>query len=327
MADRPTENLQKMLKSYPDFAKNINLAYQNKGYVKAPDTIFLPLTAWIAMKAIYADLDVESLTDNLSSVFISDVYSMAAYGTWKYSKGIYSFSQELFDALTNTDLPETIPSNVLMRLPDWCPYLAYPQKQGRIYGYFCYLDYDLDLMQYRLLFYPDTDSYTVPALSMVLNDKPLSEQVELVGRPILGTDAFSIVYRDTNKKVDGDELMQSMLETLATPLKLLLYLCSDEPEIDDLREPEASPERVYPKKVKGGFKLFEPARVRTWEVGKTLSKSLASAIPASGGAKSPHVRRAHWHLYWTGARNGERTAVYRWIPPIFVNADQAEDID
>ena len=35
----------------------------------------------------------------------------------------------------------------------------------------------------------------------------------------------------------------------------------------------------------------------------------------------PHWRRAHWHSYWTGPRDGERIARLKWIPPIPVGLD------
>ena len=39
----------------------------------------------------------------------------------------------------------------------------------------------------------------------------------------------------------------------------------------------------------------------------------------SGGTVRPHVRRAHWHRFWVGPRNGERKLELRWLEPIFVN--------
>lgn len=37
-----------------------------------------------------------------------------------------------------------------------------------------------------------------------------------------------------------------------------------------------------------------------------------------------HIRRAHWHHFWTGPRDGERALVVRWLPPIPVNADEQD---
>lgn len=45
----------------------------------------------------------------------------------------------------------------------------------------------------------------------------------------------------------------------------------------------------------------------------------------SHAPKAPHVRRAHWHHYWTGAReSAERCLVLKWIPPVFVGGASAD---
>jgi hypothetical protein len=38
-----------------------------------------------------------------------------------------------------------------------------------------------------------------------------------------------------------------------------------------------------------------------------------------------HVRRAHWHAFWTGpkASTEERKLILHWLPPIAVNVDDA----
>ena len=45
----------------------------------------------------------------------------------------------------------------------------------------------------------------------------------------------------------------------------------------------------------------------------------------SHAPKAPHVRRAHWHHYWTGARvSAERCLVLKWMPPVFVGGASAD---
>ena len=63
-----------------------------------------------------------------------------------------------------------------------------------------------------------------------------------------------------------------------------------------------------------------------WLVGERVGAALREANGASsddiGGSHASlraHVRRAHWHTYWTGAR-GAQTARVRWLSPILVGA-------
>ena len=106
-------------------------------------------------------------------------------------------------------------------------------------------------------------------------------------------------------------------------VSLLLYLCSDAPEIDDSRVPGTSP-----RKTKRGWSLFPADKVRFWDVAAKAGESLrrmANAPVEEDGPEGLHVkvrthlRRAHWHGFWTGPRNGERLFKYKWLPPIIVN--------
>lgn len=41
----------------------------------------------------------------------------------------------------------------------------------------------------------------------------------------------------------------------------------------------------------------------------------------------PHIRRAHWHGYWSGPRDGARRYDLRWMPPIAVAMGEATPAD
>lgn len=48
----------------------------------------------------------------------------------------------------------------------------------------------------------------------------------------------------------------------------------------------------------------------------------ASRGEHNGGTVRPHMRRAHWHHFWTGPRNGERKLVLRWLSPTMVGSSK-----
>lgn len=67
-----------------------------------------------------------------------------------------------------------------------------------------------------------------------------------------------------------------------------------------------------------------PARGRCDPQGLRRRKNRAET-DGSHAPKAPHVRRAHWHHYWTGAReSAERCLVLKWIPPVFVGGASAD---
>ena len=78
-----------------------------------------------------------------------------------------------------------------------------------------------------------------------------------------------------------------------------------------------------------------PPRVMTvtmagMRVGAAIRKGYAAEKKeretlGSHASKAPHVRRAHWHHYWTGARDSaERALVLKWIPPVFVGGSVSD---
>nr|DAR40120.1 MAG TPA: hypothetical protein [Caudoviricetes sp.] len=66
-------------------------------------------------------------------------------------------------------------------------------------------------------------------------------------------------------------------------------------------------------------------------MGATIRRSYTEssstrAVPSGREHASPvpHVRRAHWHHFWTGARGSDaRELILRWIPPVFVRGEES----
>ena len=52
------------------------------------------------------------------------------------------------------------------------------------------------------------------------------------------------------------------------------------------------------------------------------SDVVESGTSGSGASKRPHMRRAHWHLYWSG--EGRKVPRVKWISPIFVHGEGHE---
>lgn len=62
-------------------------------------------------------------------------------------------------------------------------------------------------------------------------------------------------------------------------------------------------------------KRHESRKVYSKDKGETFSTHASSR---------PLIRRAHWHHFWTGPRDGERKLILQWLPPIPVGADDEE---
>ncbi|MEP7115886.1 MAG: hypothetical protein ABI862_21655 [Ilumatobacteraceae bacterium] len=128
---------------------------------------------------------------------------------------------------------------------------------------------------------------------------------------------------------------------LAKVVALVLYLCSDEPDV--VRTAPYAPARRASSMGPGagavevfdvGFRIGAVLRAhanRGDNDGEEFDDGDCGNDGDGVGARSgrrvaPHLRRAHFHLYWTGPRADpdRRVPRVRWLPPIPVNINFGE---
>lgn len=310
---RPVEHLNVAIKLYPDTSKLVDTfrAGRGKDLPHWPDWCFLPMAAWYAM--VCEGNRVSVLTPDLAG----DVSKLAAIGTWRYSQGIYRVDQDLMNALTDSPVSGSLPSEVLHRLPEWCIYVETPGLKwfgDTLYGFWAHLEWDANTGRTELRLLLDCEN-------------------DLIGMPLhMGawtiTEAVDRAMSEASKQAQAlgitappnTTMVQDGAAQINPLVSILLYLCSEEPEIDDTREPGTTPTRPRPKKTKKGWRLFPADRPRVWSIGATIGSQLRQAFAgeATGRTVRTHLRRGHWHGFWTGKREGERKFIYRWISPLVV---------
>ena len=113
-------------------------------------------------------------------------------------------------------------------------------------------------------------------------------------------------------------------------LPLILYLCSEEPDIL-INSKKPFFEKPKPKKTKKGIRYFDAEKTSNYEVGyrigrfiREYKKSEKTESMSGGKSKSPHIRKAHFHLYWTG--KGREIPLIKWLPPIPINIENEDDM-
>ena len=123
-------------------------------------------------------------------------------------------------------------------------------------------------------------------------------------------------------------------QTFSSMLQLLLYLCSEEPDMPEIEHPQKH------RRFSGGVRTPEAPRV--WNVGVRVSAAIkryngktavvnqeSGTVFGCHASPRPHVRSAHWHTYWTGPRDAEfplRKPVMRWIPPLPIGMDWKREL-
>lgn len=313
MDPRPLQHLRTLRQDLPQvwtLADGYRTA-RGKALPHWPDWCYLPLAASYAILSGGGDSRA------------THVGPLGALLAWRPTQGIYRYDPTLRDALLATDLSRGIPRGALYHLPGWCVYLedawGHPSL-GPVHGYYACLEWDANDQHAELRITTDAGGdaswRALHGLGIHLVSDDLGECLERFlapGRAAgygFAAEAVASIYRPV----------------LERAIRLLLYLCSEEPDIHSDRPGVRG--RPTPTRIKGGEKIFPPTNPAIWETGFRLGRMIRDyeTQEHQGGTMRAHLRRAHWHTFLRGPRDQERQRVLRWLPPIPVNADDTGEI-
>lgn len=325
MMTNPNDILAQYMRLYPHTGKIINAVLNDRGK-EIPDW---PKWCFVPMAAFFAIVSAKH-GENFGLNHVKDVAILSALATWRYSKGIYSIHPELQTSLTSSTIFGDLPTGVFRRLPEWCIYVETPGllwAERDLHGFFAHMEWDANTHREELRILLNTDNELMPAILHVGEwtiEEAIRRWVEESIRQAKNAGHSEYVKSLQNER---ELFIEIMSEEMASIVSLLLYICSDEPEIDD-RVPGHN---KYPKQVKTkkGFRLFPADKPRMIRIGEKVGEKLRIQRLAShvtsvkkGKSKRAHLRRGHWHGYWTGPKDGERTFIYRWLPPQIVGGSK-----
>lgn len=268
--------------------------------------------------SIFTDTDGTLLKFKLNKNGDIDFNSclLAALVVWRSTKGIYKFHKNVYDALIETGISGDIPTNLFLRLPGYCVFIETPKTENMpldIEGFWGYLSRK-----------GKEDSLEIVCL--LRHDKDvLNFQIPLKSSSV--DDCVQAMFIDKDVGKDEKLLISHVLSSL---ISLLLYLCSEKPDIDNF-----SPFLPKVKRYGSKLKIRAAVNVQQWDValriGACFEKSKKNQNDNSGLGDSlssslrPHMRKAHWHSYWVGER-GSQTISLKWLPPIPVNLDDETNL-
>ncbi|WP_196160885.1 hypothetical protein [Reinekea sp. G2M2-21] len=308
---RPNKHLFAASKHYPNAWQQVNTMMAGRGHDLPdwPQWCFLPMSAW------YSIVCAENKQNRLNVNLVGDVARLAAIGTWRYGQSIYQIDPALMAVLMNTTLTGDIPCEVLYRLPEFAVYIETPGMQwlgSECYGFWAHLEFDINTQRTELRLLMDTEA-------------DLAIVILHIGKHTL-TEAVDRAMKEAARQASLTQKLPMPMLTEATEvlsndlqpfISLLLYVCSEGVQYTGHRRPSNAPA----KKTKKGWKLFAPPKPRYWELGKQIGNQLrkyeSDGHRVAGRTLSPHIRRAHWHLFWKGLR-GEQSQFIKFLPPIFV---------
>ena len=354
LADRLRGHIARFEQRYPKIWREIDRLRMERGrsLPEWPDWCFVPVAvSMIAVLRYYRHVEQFS-PEWLKS--IADAGVLSALSAWRVTQGVYDFHPELFARLVETPLEGDLPVGLFEQMPEWCCYLSFADRRMEkmlegCHGAFVHLEHDLNTGRRELRFLVDMDQEDgspkfVPLVLHVGEGRSIHEAIAGFAATV-----FEQMERHREQSardrmlMPGDAVtLTDTLTVMARPMvSLLLYLCSANAEIQHAKHSERRVgERPAAKRVKGGeLRLFPPDNANLWRVGYRIGAAIERAREearkgAVGGAAVsgrrspiPHVRRAHWHTFWTGPRSDpdRRMPKVQWLPPIFVKGRQKEE--
>lgn len=254
----------------------------------------------------------------------------AALAMWRREKRIYRYDPDLMDEVLETADDLVIPVEVLRRMPAQCLFIQYPEHGSDVAGFFAWIECDVERNSQELrIFYIDRGGEPLfQSFIHLIPGGTISDGISEAKRRILENANVSPGVGIALKSVE--ESRQITIESV----QLLLYVCAENADMEENEEQK----RIY----KPGQKIADRFReVRKWDVGENVGeqiriiKARKSSQPSSAnestesvGSKThryknrPHMRRAHWHHYWTGV--GRTKLTLKWINSMLVNAEDGE---
>lgn len=293
-----------------------------KGEMDWPDYCLLPINAAFTYLVHGLDLSSEDAAAGCAE--------LTACWTWRQNKIIYSFDADMTALLAEQaeDVKDTdiLPADLLMHLPYPCIYIKAPGLLKYTDGFWAWMDFDINRCapELRIQWVCENMKHSFP---QVLHIIPGGTFADCFLDTIQTTMEHKVEPIDVSKPAESSR-------TILKAIQLLLYLVAENADIED--EPPST--RIV--RDSANKKISRIVRDKASEVqAKNVGVRIGSAIrrvkanaasfkndsSGTGSAKRPHMRRGHWHNYWTGPKDGERQLVLKWTAPTMIHPDGGAD--
>lgn len=263
--------------------------------------------------------DQPAVRHTLAEIFSSHI----VVNWWAKNKQVYTFDAEIELSLADTEEIK-LPVRILDRLPYRTFYIEFAKDgifASNFHGAFIHIA-------------PEACGYLVYIMRVKEDGRAMFGKTALVPEESDGVFLFSKSNIASN---DGISRNADWQEFGLFLMNALLYLCANNAQIQEAQTTKATYRPT--KTVKNKF-----SEVRKWECGyrygaavtqkkkqkgEDSSADSASSVNrqkagSTGRARVAHVRKAHWHHFWTGKRDGERALILHWIPPTFVHGQESD---
>ena len=279
---------------------------------------------------------------------------LLAFKGWQRTKAVYSFNREFIDAMSYTE-DTTILISLLERLPFkdmlfFLPEGTLPKiKDEETAGIYVHIESHPDMLWIYFNYLDrkqDNESQIYPGISFafpITNGMKVSQVFETQQYlDWLSTYKRTVLIDRHLNDQEADECILAERKALNLAINLMYYLSSEEPDIKQIKR-RKKPQKAPRQKDESdpAIKLHEVGTkyaeivYRKLQIGKSPieqdtdsaespddknNEDIADRNAKRGKKRRPHVRRAHFQLYWTG--EGRTIPVLRWKSDLFVGANR-----
>lgn len=264
------------------------------------------------------------------------VMTAEAARLWRRHRVVYRVHPGLADSLLETDTRAAVPCEVFARLPHPDPFVVFPTpipapvaagSPVAVVGQPMFVGMLITGMTKHEAVCstadPNVEQLVVALASRIhYEGGHPSHDESTVLVPVSGTYSVdALIERATEYGSFGTLVAADQRRVHNLALSLLLYLCSDRRDARDY-EPDSGRRGRKGRRRKESRTVIDLG----FDIGPALH---AARQPASDGGDEhsahgggdrvrAHLRRAHWHTYWTGPREAQTPEV-RWLHPILVH--------
>lgn len=324
----PLMLLNEINKTYPKAWEQMEMFHNANGEPNLgswPEWCYAPIAAALAVAT--HGYNYNSLSVEIKNQFIPVAQLIFAFAPWRQSKEVYVIDEDLKNLLFEQENDLDIPTDILLHLPYPCFYVELPNtyfRKAKIHGFFVTLEYDVNNGDRELKPVFICENGDVFSYSIHIDCNSISESVDLLNRQALENSNGDLKYKELALRgIQESEETKIFLKQI---LQVIFYILAQNAEITPNSEQALVTKRG--KTIKDKY-----SEIRKWDVGVRIGaairqQKIRDAQEQNDKAQSehnsprPHMRRAHWHHFWTGPKNKpeERKLILKWLSPIAVSA-------
>lgn len=283
---------------------------------------------------------LEAVSDREYADFINvSVQTAEAAKLWRRHRVVYRVHQGLADSLVDTETRTAVPCEVFARLPHPDPFVVFPtpiraptaqDSRFRLVEQPVFVGMLVTAMteheQLCSTVDPQAHQLCIALASKIQYEGHMPGHDEtILLLPLSGEYSIDdLIARAAEYGSYGHISIAEQRQVYNLAISLLLYLCSSHRDTREYRR-----ETTGRRGRKAGHNGGNSTIIDTgFDVGPTLQATHRSfqhhgGATSTGNGVRAHLRRAHWHTYWTGPRTSP-TPEIRWLHPILVNRHHSQ---